>query len=189
MIARLTISIALCGLVVAFAGCNGDPMLGYSLDTMYRDDVSSVYVPMFIRGSDVYRQGEEYRLTEAVIKQIQADTPYRISDRDRADTLLTGELVSITRTVLATNRDTGNPIEQEIIVRVAFTWTNLDTGEVLADVRGLDVAMTYAPDLNEDFFQGSQDVYERAARRIVEYMETPWATPAAEDEDDGSVTQ
>ncbi len=185
MITRLTISAALCSVMLLAAGCDGDPTLGYTTDTMYRTGIDSVCVPMFLRSKDVYRRGEEYRLTEAVIKQIQLDTPYRIADRDRADTLLEGELVSITQATLATNRDTGNAIEKEIIVRVAFTWTDLDTGEVLAEVPGLDVSMTYVPDLNEDFFQGIQDVYERAARRIVEHMETPWLLP----EDDSSVTE
>ncbi len=185
MMTRITISAVFCSVMFLACGCDGDPTLGYTTESMYPTDVSSVCVPMFIRNKEIYRQGEEYRLTEAVKKQIQLDTPYRLSDRDRADTLLTGELVSITQSTLATNRDTGDPIEKEITIRVAFTWTNLDTGQVLAHMPAMDVSMTYIPDLNEDFFQGSQDVYERTARRIVEHMETPWVMP----EDDSSVIE
>jgi hypothetical protein len=160
--------------VFVLAGCNDDPNMGYTMADQYRSGISSVHVPMWDRGRDVYRRDLEFRLTEAVVKEIQTSTKYRIAEKADADTMLSGEVVLVTQTVMAFNPDTGNPYEQEIMLTIAFRWQDLRTGEILAEEKNLQISSTYIQDFNEDFFQGSQDVIDRAARRIVEHMEAPW---------------
>ena len=173
------------------AGCvewDGDGQGAYTLRNHYRTEVSSVYVPIWTRGKDVYRRELEYRLTEAIIKRIEMDTPYTITDRPRADSELTGQLLLVEQGVLGRNPDSGDVLEQEIEMVIAFAWRNLQTGEVMAEEVALQVRGTYIPEcpLGEDFFQGSQDVIEKAARLVVEHMEAEWGkepvdSPAADE--------
>ena len=54
----------------------------------------------------------EYDLTDALAKRIEARTPYKIvSDQDSADTVMTGQITSVSQGVLMTDRDTGNSVE------------------------------------------------------------------------------
>ena len=84
---------------MALAGCvemDGDGQDSYTMRDQYRDGITSVYVPMWGRGKDVYRRELEFRLTEAVVKRIELDTKYKVTDRSRADTELAGEIVTVT---------------------------------------------------------------------------------------------
>lgn len=146
---------------------------GYSMEPLHPTDVKTVYVSMFTRGKDVYRRGIEFRITEAVVKRIQQDTPYRIADKAKADTQLSGSLDVIPQRVLSFNPDTGTPNEMEMTLVVSFTWTDLRSGKTRVKRTNLRETATYIPPspLNEDFFQGSEDAVNRLAQKIVEQME------------------
>ena len=164
---------------MGLAGCidwDGDGQGAYTLRNHYRTDVSSIHVPIWTRGKDVYRRELEYRLTEAVIKRIQMDTPYIITERARADSELVGQIHLVEQGVLSRNPDTGDTLEQEVDMIIGFTWRDLNTGEVIVERVALRVTGAYIPHepLGEDFFQGSQDVIEKAARLVVEHMEADW---------------
>src|SRR5687767_14906756 len=86
--------------VLGLGGC-----AGYQLGngTLYRTDIRTVYVPMF--ESDSFRRNLGERLTEAVVKEIENKTPYKVlSDPGAADSVLRGHLVSERKAVLAENR-------------------------------------------------------------------------------------
>lgn len=166
-------------------GCvkiSGDGNDAYTMRSQYRTDVSSVFVPMWTRGDDVYRRELEFRLTEAIIKRIEMDTDYKSTTKSRADTELSGEILLIEQNVLSFNPDSGDPNELEIVMTLSFTWRDLRTGDILVEEPDLEVVGTYIPHepLGEDFFQGSQDMMEKASRRIVEYMEAEWGEEDAE---------
>src|SRR5690242_7678168 len=65
---------------------------GYKWHSLYRQDVQSIFVPIFTNKD--FTRGVEFGLTKAVVHQLQANTPYRISDREHADTILEGEVVA-----------------------------------------------------------------------------------------------
>ena len=161
---------AVAAAALALAGC------GYSTQSLYPDDVTSVDVPVWTVGKDVYRRGLEMRLTEAIKKRISLDTPFKIATKGTADTQLTGTIERIDQRVLSTNPDTGRPRELEITITVSFNWTDLRSGKVRKSCPDFHVAGTYIPPapFGEDFFQGSEDVIDELARRIVEQMEAPW---------------
>jgi hypothetical protein len=158
------------------AGCSDDPSQGYSVASQYRSGISSVAVPIWDRGPDVYRRGLEKRITEAVIKRIELNTPYKVTTRDVADTELTGKLTQISQQVMNVDPDTGAARELEMTLTVSFTWRDLRSGKTLAHRKSFSAAGNYIPQapLGEDFFQGSEDVINRLAERIVEQMEAPW---------------
>lgn len=160
-------------LTLAAGGCSTDPTKGYTLASMYEANIDSVAVPIFARSRDVYRRDLEFRLTEAVKKRIALDTPYRIRTVSEADTELTGTIELISQRVLSSNPDTGHPRDQEILMVLSFTWKDLRSGRTLRDVQNFRVAADYIPDvsLSEDFFQGSEDLINKAARLIVQQMQ------------------
>jgi hypothetical protein len=163
------------GLALA-AGCSNDPASGYSLNSLYRQDVKTVAVPIVDRGPEVYRRELEFRLTEALVKRIEGDTPYKVVDRGRADTELTATILQVEQQVLSRNPDTSLPRELSMTIVVSFAWKDLRTGDVHRHNGNFPVTGTYIPHepLGEDFFQGSEDVINKLARRIVEQMESEW---------------
>ncbi|MBI5726016.1 MAG: hypothetical protein HZA50_18800 [Planctomycetes bacterium] len=170
----LTATMIACGCdsTVRSGSSDDSGVFGYTTDSPYRKNVRSVFVPIWKVGREVYRRQVEYRLTEALKKQILM-TDYKISDKPRADTELTGTIERIDQRVLSFNPDSGDPRETEVTIVVSFTWTDLRTGEVLAERKNFSVADKYFPEkpLNEDFFQGSEQAINNLANRIVEQME------------------
>ncbi len=161
------------------AGCSSDPTKGYTWEPPYRKDIHSVAVPIWTVSKDVYRRGLEFNLTEALKKQIPLQTPYMISDKSRADTLLVGRIESVSQRALSINPDTGVPREMEITMVVSFTWTDLRSGKggkVLAKMASFPASDTYLPSapFNEDFFWGNESLMNRLAMRIVEKLEIPY---------------
>ncbi|HUT01766.1 MAG TPA: LPS assembly lipoprotein LptE [Phycisphaerae bacterium] len=173
--ATVTAGALVLGMLLA-AGCSSDPTKGYTLKSQYPEGIKTVTVPIWHRGKKVYRRGLEMRLTESVVKRLELDTPYKVTDKSRADTELRGTIDLVSQRVLSFNPDSGLPREREITVAVSFTWTDLRNGKVLARRTNFRQAGTYispAP-FGEDFFQGSEDVVNKLAQRIVEQMEADW---------------
>jgi len=156
--------------------CSDDPTKGYTLASQYDTGIKTVSVPIFTRGKNVYRREVEMRLTEAVIKRIELDTPYKVVDKGRADTELRGTLDRVSQRVLSFNPDDGLPRETEVTLTASISWVDLRSGKVIKQVSNLRQAGVYIPPspLSEDFFQASEDAVNRLARRIVEQMESDW---------------
>lgn len=164
-------------LAAATAGCADDATTGYTLANQYRKGIKTVSVPIWTRGKDIYRRGLEMRLTEALVKRIELDTPYKVTTRARADTLLSGTIETIAQRVLSFDPDSGLPRELEMTITVSFRWTDLrKEGKIIIEQSEFRVAGIYIPHepLSEDFFRGSEDTINRLAGRIVEQMEAPW---------------
>ncbi len=75
-------------LSLANAGCAG---YRFGAATLYPPDIHTVYVPVF--ESDSFRRGLGERLTEAVVKAIEARTPYKVVGSAEADSVLTGKII------------------------------------------------------------------------------------------------
>jgi len=157
-------------------GCSADATKGYTTASQFPGDVKTVAVPIWTRGKDVYRREVEFQLTEALVKRIELNTPYKVTDRSRADTELSGEITKIEQRLLSKDPDTGLAREMEITFHVSFTWKNLKTGKNIKEFTNFRASGTYVPlePLGEEFFQGGQDVINKIAERIVETMESDW---------------
>src|SRR4030042_6722660 len=66
---------------------------GYQIgnQTLYPGHIRTVYVPMF--ESTSFRRNLGERLTEAVMKEIELKTPYKVVGTPDADSVLTGRIV------------------------------------------------------------------------------------------------
>jgi hypothetical protein len=116
--------------------CQGDghfTILGYTTRPNYDPNIHSVYVPIF-QNRTLYR-GWEFPLTRAVIREIQAKTPFRIeSDCSKADTELICTIATCTKNIL--NRNQLNEVrEAEMVLGVEVVWRDRRTGEVLSQPR------------------------------------------------------
>lgn len=164
------------GTVVALlgAGCQDvDPTVGYSSQSLYRSDIRTVRVPIF--QSRDFRRDLEFRLTEAIIKQIESATPYKVvDDRSRADTELTGEVHQVSQSVLANEYNTDLPQELHLVMSVSLAWKDLRSGELLVRRDRFQQSAEYLPLAGESFQQGSQIAIDRIAATIVEQLEADW---------------
>lgn len=160
-------------LLFIFGFCGCAEMSGYSNRSLFPQDVSSVCLEMFENQS--FRRGVEYELTDALAKRIEAATPYKIiSSKDRADTLLTGQIVRIGEAVLTVERESGLPLEKELQLIAVVNWKNLKTGELLIDNKSVTSEATYSAYQNQDFAYASALAANNLAKRIVELMEKQW---------------
>ncbi len=155
---------------LAAAGC------GYTMDSPYPAEYKTVSVPIWHRGRGVYRRELEMRLTEAIVKQIELKTPYKVVSRPRADTELTGTIDTVEQRILTYDTDTGRPRELELTIYVTFRWKDLRNGKTIVKRANFSTAGTYITHepFSRDFFQGSEDVINKLARRIVEQLEKGW---------------
>ncbi len=159
-------AIVVCCGVLLTAGC------GYQTSGLYREGIRTVYVDMF--QSKEFRRGIEMRLTEAVRKQIDLKTPYRNAPRNRADTVLSGEVVEFRQATLGRDFVTYLPREVGGQLIVGFRWKDRRTGKILAENPHLVQQVEYIPPVGETEFRGLAEAVEDMAERIVDQLERPW---------------
>jgi hypothetical protein len=157
--------------IFTFGGCA--EMVGYSDESLFPQDVDSVCLEMF--DNQTFRRGVEFELSDALAKRIEAQTPYKIiSSKDRADTVLSGQIVSVGESVLSTERESGRPLEKEVRLRAVVNWKDLKTGELLIDSKTVTAEAAFSYFQDQDFTYASALAANNLARRIVELMEIKW---------------
>jgi len=127
-------------LAAALPGCESGghfTFLGYTSKPNYDTCIKNVYVPIFqsnIMLEETRRQ-MPFDLTRAVVKEIEAKTPYKVvSNRCDADTELTGTIMSLNKNLLIRNQL--NEIrEGETTLVVGIVWRDVRSGEVLSRPR------------------------------------------------------
>jgi hypothetical protein len=176
---RLLTGLIGCALPLA-AGC-ATYRLGNG--TLYAPNVRTVYVPVF--QTDSYRTtpsidvGE--RLTEAVCKEIEKRTPFKVVGSEAAaDSVLTGRVVADTkRMVVESPTDQSRMVEMNY--QVIVTWadrggTVIASGDVPLPAASVDVGQAAAlvPEFGRSVASTQQEAIERMAQQIVGLMEEPW---------------
>lgn len=154
---------------------------GYQLGTrtLYAPDVSTVYVPIF--ESDSYRRNLGEQLTEAVIKEIEQKTPYKVVDTPLADSVLTGRLKHDSKHVLVeSNRDQPRDVEVDLRVEVVWRDSRGDlicqpmTVPVTPDLVEIGQPATYVAEGGQSNVSAQHQAIQRLAEQIVSTMEMPW---------------
>jgi hypothetical protein len=172
LIAALVGAAAGCGYHNGDSGGGKDSGSGYHWSSVYRQDIRTIAVPIF--KSTVYERGVEFSLSKALVQQIEANTPYKVVPRERADTILEGEVVSVKVDTLSNDRLSALPQEQLLDITVDFTWKDLRTGKILVARRGVEQAATFYPTLGEGRVTGAQAASERLALSIVQELQADW---------------
>ncbi len=152
---------------------------GYLVGNGFGPEIRSVAVPIF--QNDTYRRNIEFQLTEAVQKEIQNRTPFRLAKEADADTILIGRITQARKDVLGETRF-DDPRELQLTLLVRVTWEDRRSGQVLAE-HEMPVApelipvvgqAEFAPEVGHSLATATQDSVNRLARKIVNMMETPW---------------
>lgn len=181
------------------ASCNSldeFTILGYTTRSQHAPDIRTIRVPIFQNRTFV--RGIEFELTEAVIKQIEAKTPWKVVQSGDADTELLGTVIGLPKRIILQNRL--NEIrEAELTLAVEVIWRDLRTGQVLTCPPGgmapapaaipadplappspppvpivVQRSATYIPELGQSNASARQEVVNDLARQIVAAMEVPW---------------
>ena len=146
---------------------------GYSSKRPFASDIETVHVEML--HSREFRRELEFYLTEALVKRIEMDTPYRIADKKDADTVFSGEILEVRQNVLGHQYKTDDPREIGATVAMRYRWTDQRTGEILVERPCFVHTDAYIPPAGESFIKGvAVRGLDRMAERIVETMETGW---------------
>ena len=160
---------------IGLAGCgyqSGDSVGSYEWKSLYRDDVATVAVPIFTNKS--FRRGDELMLTKALVTQIEARTPYKVVSRDKADTIIEGEITDVSLNTVSNDGATGLPQEQLYGVTVTFRWKDLRSGRILVERRGFAQTSAFYPLLGEGTTLGSQQANEQLAIAIAQELQADW---------------
>jgi hypothetical protein len=170
---RVTICILHLPLIV---GC-----IGYHAGTgsLYAPDVATVYVPMI--DSDSYRRDLGERLTEAVVKEIELKTPYKVVSTPDADSILSARLISDTRRRITQNAF-GDPRISQTEIRAEVNWINrrrqpLVAAQMIpvpAELLAFSQSSNLIPEAGQSVATSQQQAIERLAQQIVASMEAPW---------------
>ncbi len=162
--------------LAVITGCAGYQVGAGSL---YAPDVTTVYVPMI--ESDSYRRDLGERLTEAVVKEIELKTPYKVVGTPDADSILSARLIRDTRRTLAENAfDDPRVSETELVAEV--TWLNrrrqpiapVQTLVLPPELVVIQQTSTLIPEVGQSVATSQQQAIERLAQQVVSTMEMPW---------------
>ena len=166
--------LALLALLLLPTGC------GYMVGGPYRRDVETVHVPIFTSTS--FRRDVELQLTEAVHREIQKRTHYRLVKGPHADTRLTGRITRIRKRVLGESADDGGR-ELQFEVSVIVTWQDLRNNEPIVNQRTIQLDpdavrllshSSFTPETGGSLATARKRAIDNLARQVVTLMETPW---------------
>lgn len=179
--AKRLIALLVASLLWPTVGC-----VGYraGAGTLYAPDVQTVYVPMI--ESESFRRDLGERLTEAVVREIELKTPYKVVATPNADSVLEVVLRADSRRTLAEDAF-DNPRVQENQLRAEVLWTNrrrmamappvattLPIDPAFGGLVGISQATPLIPEAGQTIASQQQLAIVRLAEQIVATMEEPW---------------
>lgn len=163
-------------MLIHLAGCAGYQIGPRSL---YRPDVYSVYVRVF--ESDSLRRNLGEQLTEAVIKQIELKTPYKVVSGGQADSVLSGRILQDYKYVVAENVN-DDPRDLEVEFKIEISWRDR-RGDLISEtytygispsIVGFGQAVPLIPESGQSVATAHLAAIESLAEQIVSRMEVPW---------------
>ena len=161
-------------LLLILTNCASDPTLGYSSSSLYSPKFRSVAVPIFQNNTMV--RDMEFMLTDAIIKEIESRTPYRILAEQYADTLITGTIQSVGLQTISQSRTTGLDNEVMITVVIDFEWLYLRSGGRLVGRQIFSSSALCIPSQpsSEPIEMGQFAVVQQLSSDIVDQMQSSW---------------
>ena len=173
---RTAWTVASLGLVL-LAGCASYQV---GTDLLYPSTIHTVYVPVF--ESTSFRRNLGERLTEAVIKEIEFRTPYKVvGDSRGADSILSGKIIGDNKRVLVVDPN-GQPRDVDINFKVQVRWIDRQSNLIRegapiplpSQLAEVTEATDLIPEVGQSVATAQQKVIQRLAQQIVGMMEVPW---------------
>jgi hypothetical protein len=171
--------------LTSLAGCSGfvrnptvnpkDPgFFGWHFHAPF--DTSEVKTVAVFFKSNVFRRDLEKQLTEAVIKEINLRSPYRVvASHEQADSLLTGTIYSDAKN-LVVESPTNLPRGLNASLMVQTKWTHNPPTDIESKQIATTISETinFIPEVGETTLSAYNHVIQSIAKQIVDMMEQPW---------------
>ena len=173
---KLVCTMMLLGSIAVTAGCAA---YRFGPSSLYVPGIRTVHVP--IVRNDTFRHDLGVRLSEALVKEIERRTPYKVTGDPNADSTLTCTVINESKRVL-TEKDTDDPRALDTAVSVQAMWTSRG-GELLMQNSvvpsgNLTIAFSqdarFVPEAGQSIDTATQVAIENLAQRIVSQMELRW---------------
>ena len=165
-------------LAVSLPGCLA-ANYQFGARTLFPEGIETVYVPVFDSSSYRRELGEE--LTEAVVKEIERRSHYKVVASPAADTVLIGKITGGTKHLLFETLQ-ADPREMEVNLQVKVSWVDRrgtpvrEIPLVPVPTAAVDVsaASNVVPEVGQSIATSHQRAIQRLAEQIVSLMEKPW---------------
>ena len=161
--------------LIAASGCT---VYRFGACSLYRPDIQTVHVPVIQSASFRRNLGEQ--LTEAVVKEIETSTPYKVVDSTNADSVLEIRIDGDSKRVVAEN-GLDEPRSVELAWQIHMTWRNRQGNLITRTAMPLDdtvlnisQATNITPEIGQSIASGQQKIVQRLATQIVSQMEAGW---------------
>lgn len=162
--ASLPVTVAALAATLLVTGCAGYQFGNRSL---YRTDLSTIHVPLF--KSNTLRRDLGEWLTEAVVKEIEMRTPYKVVNDPLADSVLTGTLLSGDNKNVLTENVNDEPRNLKYNAAVHVTWIDRSGRILMQSI--VSLGSDFVPEAGQSVTTVQQAVIRRLARQIVSQME------------------
>ncbi|MCL2710685.1 MAG: LPS assembly lipoprotein LptE [Planctomycetaceae bacterium] len=160
---------------------SGCASLGYQVgsQSLFGPDVRTVYVPMV--EADPTRRHLAERLTEAIAKQIEARSPYKVIGRPNADSVLECRILEKSQRVSLVD-EFNDPRQKTGDLVLQVRWRDRRS----QDIRQFDVPVwnegttqvtasdAMVAEFGHSLLTSEQRQIDRIAAQIVGMMESPW---------------
>lgn len=116
---------------------------GYEVKSRFPRQYRTVAVNVFRNQS--YERKLNGELTEALVKEIESATPYKVTAEGRADTVLRGTIRKVNLRELSKSRSTG--LSEEVLYEVTVDWEWVDqrTGKPITARNGFAASALFVP--------------------------------------------
>jgi len=170
---RWTMALGLCFAGVV-SGCSSDARTGYSFQSTYPTGIQTISVPIF--SNSTMNIGVETEITEAVIKELQRSSPFKVTRETDAQTVLVGVVRQVEMRRLSLDSTTGLTQELAVSMTIDFDWSDRRTGKVLTSRRSFTSTDTFVPaqPTGERIDVGENAAINRLAKDVVHEMRSSW---------------
>ena len=164
---------AFLGLLVTLTGC-GASGSGVRSASQFQTEYRSISVLAFANATSDLKIAAN--LNEALVKEIETITPWKVTGQGRADTMLRGTINRYGLVLLSKDPTTGLANEMLVEATVNFEWINLRTGEPIVARNGFAASAMFTPSrpLQQPIDIGRFEIAQTLAQDIVDTLQVDW---------------
>ena len=179
MSTRLRLSELVCGcllgcLLLLGASCDSPDRAESGQRSTFNVELRTIAVPVFANSTPDRKIAPN--ITEALVKEIQTFTPWKVTGQGQADTILRGTVTRYQLVLLSKDPTTGLANEMMVKATVDFDWVDLRTGESIVNLSGFSASALFTPSrpLQQPIDLGRFQVAQTMAREIVDTLQADW---------------
>ncbi len=163
----------LLGLMIILTGCSTSGS-GIESASQFETKYRSISVLAFANATSDLKIAAN--LNEALVKEIETITPWKVTGQGRADTMLRGSINRYRLVLLSKDPTTGLANEMLVEATVDFEWINLRTGEPIVARNGFAVSAMFTPSrpLQQPIDIGRFEIAQTLAQDIVDTLQVDW---------------